>query len=108
MRSSVSTLCKATFIVLNYKRILYLVVCFTCLVHFYLLAILNLLGALYLLDVYLVTWFLPSFLPRTIKQWNSLPAPLATAPNLNFFDVREPRTATGSRMFPFLVRFYSS
>ena len=26
-----------------------------------------------------------SFLPRTIKQWNSLPATLATTPSLNIF-----------------------
>ena len=29
--------------------------------------------------------FLPSFLPRTIKQWNNLPATLAAAPSLNIF-----------------------
>ena len=31
------------------------------------------------------TYLQYSFLPRTIKQWNSLPATLATAPSLNFF-----------------------
>ena len=31
------------------------------------------------------TYLQYSFLPRTIKQWNSLPATLATAPSLNVF-----------------------
>ena len=31
------------------------------------------------------TYLQYSFLPRTIKQWNSLPATLATSPSLNFF-----------------------
>ena len=31
------------------------------------------------------TYLQHSFLPRTIKQWNSLPATIATAPSLNVF-----------------------
>ena len=42
------------------------------------------------------TYLQYSFLPRTIKQWNSLPATLATAPSLNFFKsgVRELKLRT--------------
>ena len=32
------------------------------------------------------TYLQYNFLPRTIKQWNSLPATLATAPSLNVFN----------------------
>ena len=32
------------------------------------------------------TYLQYNFLPRTIKQWKSLPATLATAPSLNVFN----------------------
>ena len=45
------------------------------------------------------TYLQNSFLPRTVKKWNSLPATLATAPSLNVFKsgVRELKHLEPSR-----------